>query len=61
MQNTSSCHIVCCNLEQQYYQSRVEMDSRAVQLQSLEMERRKAAALAAKDFNLAMVSQRNCT
>lgn len=61
MQNTSSCHIVCWNLEQQYYQSRVEMDSRAVQLQSLEMERRKAAALAAKDFNLAMVSQRNCT
>uniref|UniRef100_A0A3Q0RWG4 RIB43A domain with coiled-coils 2 n=1 Tax=Amphilophus citrinellus TaxID=61819 RepID=A0A3Q0RWG4_AMPCI len=45
--------------EQQYYQSKVEMDNRAVQLQSLEMERRKAAAIATKHFNLAMVSQRN--
>uniref|UniRef100_A0A3P9CK43 RIB43A domain with coiled-coils 2 n=1 Tax=Maylandia zebra TaxID=106582 RepID=A0A3P9CK43_9CICH len=48
-------------LEQRYDQSRVGMDNRAVQLQSLEIERRKAAAIATKDFNRSMVSQRNLT
>lgn len=45
--------------EQQYYQSSVEMDNRAVQLQSLEMERRKAAAIATKHFNLAMAEEKH--
>lgn len=37
------------------------MDNRVVQLQSLEIERRKAAAIATKDFNRSMVSERNLT
>uniref|UniRef100_A0A672ZQK5 RIB43A domain with coiled-coils 2 n=1 Tax=Sphaeramia orbicularis TaxID=375764 RepID=A0A672ZQK5_9TELE len=41
--------------EQQYNQYRLDMDNHAVQLQSIEMERRKAAAVATKDYNLAMV------
>uniref|UniRef100_A0A669B6U4 RIB43A domain with coiled-coils 2 n=1 Tax=Oreochromis niloticus TaxID=8128 RepID=A0A669B6U4_ORENI len=43
--------------EQRYDQSRVEMDNRVVQLQSLEIERRKAAAIATKDFNRSMKYQ----
>uniref|UniRef100_A0A665UK15 RIB43A domain with coiled-coils 2 n=1 Tax=Echeneis naucrates TaxID=173247 RepID=A0A665UK15_ECHNA len=46
---------------QHYDQSRVEMDQKAQQLQRLEMERRKAEAIATKEYNLAIVSHpRNC-
>ncbi|XP_039471726.1 RIB43A-like with coiled-coils protein 2 [Oreochromis aureus] len=44
--------------EQRYDQSRVEMDNRVVQLQSLEIERRKAAAIATKDFNRSMAEEK---
>uniref|UniRef100_A0A665UJI0 RIB43A domain with coiled-coils 2 n=1 Tax=Echeneis naucrates TaxID=173247 RepID=A0A665UJI0_ECHNA len=48
--------------EQHYDQSRVEMDQKAQQLQRLEMERRKAEAIATKEYNLAIVSHpRNAT
>uniref|UniRef100_A0A3P9CIQ7 RIB43A domain with coiled-coils 2 n=1 Tax=Maylandia zebra TaxID=106582 RepID=A0A3P9CIQ7_9CICH len=47
-------------LEQRYDQSRVGMDNRAVQLQSLEIERRKAAAIATKDFNRSMAEEKRC-
>uniref|UniRef100_A0A3B4GUM2 RIB43A-like with coiled-coils protein 2 n=1 Tax=Pundamilia nyererei TaxID=303518 RepID=A0A3B4GUM2_9CICH len=47
-------------LEQRYDQSRVEMDNRAVQLQSLEIERRKAAAITTKDFNRSMAEEKRC-
>ncbi|XP_051237541.1 RIB43A-like with coiled-coils protein 2 [Dicentrarchus labrax] len=43
---------------QQYDQSRVEMDNTALQLQCLEMERRKAAAVATKEYNLAMIEEK---
>lgn len=41
--------------EQRYNQSRVEMDNKILQLQSTEMERRRAAAIATKEYNLAKV------
>ncbi|KAM9351932.1 RIB43A-like with coiled-coils protein 2 [Symphorus nematophorus] len=44
--------------EQRYEQSRVEMDNKALQLQSCEMERRKAAAIATKEYNLAKIEQK---
>ncbi|XP_029378176.1 RIB43A-like with coiled-coils protein 2 [Echeneis naucrates] len=43
--------------EQHYDQSRVEMDQKAQQLQRLEMERRKAEAIATKEYNLAITEQ----
>ncbi|XP_073327327.1 RIB43A-like with coiled-coils protein 2 [Pagrus major] len=42
--------------EQCYDRSRVEMDIKALQLQSFEMGRKKAAAIATKEYNLAKVS-----
>ncbi|XP_034444104.1 RIB43A-like with coiled-coils protein 2 [Hippoglossus hippoglossus] len=39
-------------------QMRVEMDNRALQLQSLEMERRRAEAVATKEFNLAKIEEK---
>ncbi|KAM3870084.1 RIB43A-like with coiled-coils protein 2 [Diretmus argenteus] len=38
--------------EQQYDHSRVSMDNKALQLEKMEQERRQAAALATKDYNL---------
>ncbi|XP_041652536.1 RIB43A-like with coiled-coils protein 2 [Cheilinus undulatus] len=46
--------------EQCYDQSRAEMDSRALQLHSLEAERRKAETVATKDFNLAKIEEKEC-
>ncbi|XP_034541201.1 RIB43A-like with coiled-coils protein 2 isoform X2 [Notolabrus celidotus] len=43
--------------EQRDNQSRVEMDNRALQLHSLDAERRKAAAVATKEFNLAQIEE----
>uniref|UniRef100_A0A3Q3RBK9 RIB43A domain with coiled-coils 2 n=1 Tax=Monopterus albus TaxID=43700 RepID=A0A3Q3RBK9_MONAL len=43
--------------EQRYDHSREELDSKALQLQNLEMERRKAAAIAIKDYNLAKAEE----
>ncbi|XP_020495460.1 RIB43A-like with coiled-coils protein 2 [Labrus bergylta] len=42
---------------QRYDQSRVEMDIRALQLHSIDSERRKAAAVATKEFNLAKIEE----
>ena len=57
IQNTSSPHIFCATSSEQCYdQTRVEMDIKALQLQSIEMGRQKAAAIATKEYNLAMVS-----
>ncbi|XP_031141372.2 RIB43A-like with coiled-coils protein 2 [Sander lucioperca] len=44
--------------EQRYDQSRVDMDNKALQLQSTEMERRKAATLATKEYNLAKIEEK---
>ncbi|XP_070687580.1 RIB43A-like with coiled-coils protein 2 [Pempheris klunzingeri] len=44
--------------EERYDQSRVEMASKALQLQSIEMERRKAAAIATKEYNLSMIEEK---
>ncbi|XP_017274352.1 RIB43A-like with coiled-coils protein 2 [Kryptolebias marmoratus] len=44
--------------EQSYDQSRVEIDNKAVELQNFEMERRKAAAIATKDYNMAMIEEK---
>ncbi|XP_074534534.1 RIB43A-like with coiled-coils protein 2 [Halichoeres trimaculatus] len=44
--------------EERDYQSRVEMANRALQLHSLDAERRRAAALATKEFNLAKVEEK---
>ncbi|XP_049429994.1 RIB43A-like with coiled-coils protein 2 [Epinephelus fuscoguttatus] len=44
--------------EEQYDQSREDMDSKALQLQSIEMERRKAATIATKEYNLAMIEEK---
>ncbi|XP_056243891.1 RIB43A-like with coiled-coils protein 2 [Seriola aureovittata] len=44
--------------EQHYDQSRVEMDNKALQLQSLEMNRRKAEAVATKEYNLAKTEEK---
>ncbi|XP_040894772.1 RIB43A-like with coiled-coils protein 2 [Toxotes jaculatrix] len=44
--------------EQCYDQSRVEMDNKALQLQSLEMEKRKAEAIATKRYNLAKTEEK---
>ncbi|XP_053282358.1 RIB43A-like with coiled-coils protein 2 [Pleuronectes platessa] len=41
-----------------YDQKRVEMDNRALQLQSLEMERSRAEAVATKEFNLAKIEEK---
>ncbi|XP_072241501.1 RIB43A-like with coiled-coils protein 2 [Leuresthes tenuis] len=49
------------NLEEERYdQSRVEMDQKAAELHSLEMERRKAAAIATKNYNLAKIEEKRC-
>ncbi|XP_071361559.1 RIB43A-like with coiled-coils protein 2 [Trachinotus anak] len=45
--------------KQRYDQSRVEMDNKALQLQSLEMERRKAEAIATKEYNLAKTEEKH--
>ncbi|KAG7214940.1 hypothetical protein INR49_005215, partial [Caranx melampygus] len=44
--------------EQHYDQSRVEVDNKALHLQSLEAERRKAEATATKEFNQAKAEER---
>ncbi|XP_070764229.1 RIB43A-like with coiled-coils protein 2 [Enoplosus armatus] len=44
--------------EQRYDQSREETDNIALQLQSLDMERRKAAAIATKEYNLAKIEEK---
>ncbi|XP_035012539.2 RIB43A-like with coiled-coils protein 2 [Hippoglossus stenolepis] len=41
-----------------YDQKRVEMDNRALQLQTLEMERSRAEAVATKEFNLAKIEEK---
>ncbi|XP_031725587.1 RIB43A-like with coiled-coils protein 2 [Anarrhichthys ocellatus] len=46
--------------EQRYDQSREDMDNTALQLQSLEVERRKAAAMATKEYNLAKIEEKRC-
>uniref|UniRef100_A0A668AEI0 RIB43A domain with coiled-coils 2 n=1 Tax=Myripristis murdjan TaxID=586833 RepID=A0A668AEI0_9TELE len=43
--------------DQQYDQSRVSLDNKALQLEKIEQERRKAATLATTDYNLAMWAQ----
>ncbi|XP_069384251.1 RIB43A-like with coiled-coils protein 2 [Paralichthys olivaceus] len=45
--------------EQRDDQMRLEMDNRALQLQSLEMERRRAEAVATKEFNLAKIEEKH--
>ncbi|CAJ1057215.1 RIB43A-like with coiled-coils protein 2 isoform X1 [Xyrichtys novacula] len=40
------------------YQNRIEMENRALELESLNTERRKAAAVATKEFNLSMVAEK---
>ncbi|TKS73135.1 RIB43A-like with coiled-coils protein 2 [Collichthys lucidus] len=47
--------------EQRDNQSRVEMDNKILQLQSIEMERRKAAAIATKEYNLAKIEEKQQT
>ncbi|TMS05406.1 RIB43A-like with coiled-coils protein 2 [Larimichthys crocea] len=47
--------------KQRYNQSRVEMDNKILQLQSTEMERRKAAAIATKEYNLATIEEKQQT
>ncbi|KAM7002627.1 RIB43A-like with coiled-coils protein 2 [Tautogolabrus adspersus] len=42
---------------QRYDQNRVEMDIRALQLHSIDTERRKAAAVATKEYNLAKIEE----
>lgn len=44
--------------EQNYDQSRVDMDKQALQLQSIFTEMRKAAAVATKEYNLAKMEER---
>ncbi|KAK9517009.1 hypothetical protein VZT92_024907 [Zoarces viviparus] len=46
--------------EQRYDQSREDMDNTALQLQNLEVERRKAAVLANKEYNLAKIEEKRC-
>ncbi|XP_029290043.1 RIB43A-like with coiled-coils protein 2 [Cottoperca gobio] len=41
--------------EQRYDQSREDLDGKALKLQSFEMERRKAATIATKEYNLVMI------
>ena len=50
-------YIMCfiCLSDQQYDWNRVNLDNRALQLQKLEEEKKKAAALATKDYNRAQV------
>uniref|UniRef100_A0A8C8JF17 RIB43A-like with coiled-coils protein 2 n=2 Tax=Oncorhynchus tshawytscha TaxID=74940 RepID=A0A8C8JF17_ONCTS len=43
--------------EQQYDQDRVDLDIQALQLQKIEEERRRSAAMATKDFNLAKAAE----
>ncbi|KAM4618190.1 RIB43A-like with coiled-coils protein 2 [Polymixia lowei] len=43
--------------DEQYDQWRVSLDNKALQLQKIEEERRKAAALATKDYNLAKAAE----
>ncbi|XP_008290576.1 RIB43A-like with coiled-coils protein 2 [Stegastes partitus] len=45
--------------EQRYERNRVETDNVAVQLQNQEKERREAAAIANKDYNLAKIKEKN--
>ncbi|KAI3370823.1 hypothetical protein L3Q82_007350 [Scortum barcoo] len=44
--------------EQHYDRSRVDIDNQALRLQSIFMERRKAAAVATKEYNLAKIEER---
>ncbi|XP_070829129.1 RIB43A-like with coiled-coils protein 2 [Chaetodon trifascialis] len=44
--------------EQRYDQNRVQMDNRALQLQSADMERRRAAAVATKEYNLSKTEEK---
>ncbi|XP_074487981.1 RIB43A-like with coiled-coils protein 2 isoform X2 [Sebastes fasciatus] len=44
--------------EQRYDQSRVDMDNKVLQLQSTEMERRKEATIATKEYNLAKIAEK---
>ncbi|XP_054475952.1 RIB43A-like with coiled-coils protein 2 [Anoplopoma fimbria] len=44
--------------EQHCDQSRVDMDNKALQLQSIEMERKKAATIATKEYNLAKIEEK---
>ncbi|XP_068580271.1 RIB43A-like with coiled-coils protein 2 [Cebidichthys violaceus] len=44
--------------EQRYDQSREDMDNKALQLQSIEVERRKAAAMATKEYNMAKIEEK---
>ncbi|XP_042352728.1 RIB43A-like with coiled-coils protein 2 [Plectropomus leopardus] len=44
--------------EQRYNQSRVDMDNTALQLHCTEMEKRKAAAIATKEYNLAQIEEK---
>lgn len=37
------------------------MDNKAVELQNIELERRKAAAFATNDYNMTKVSHSNCS
>ncbi|TNN85070.1 putative polypeptide N-acetylgalactosaminyltransferase 8 [Liparis tanakae] len=41
-------------------QSNADMRDKAVQLQGIEMEQRKAATIAMKDYNLAMIEEKRC-
>ncbi|XP_048864332.1 RIB43A-like with coiled-coils protein 2 [Brienomyrus brachyistius] len=43
--------------DQQYEDSRITLDRRAVKLQNIEAERRRSVAMATKDFNLAMAAE----
>ncbi|XP_059190702.1 RIB43A-like with coiled-coils protein 2 [Centropristis striata] len=44
--------------ELHFDQSRVDMDNKALQLQSIEMERRKAANIATKEYNLTKIKEK---
>lgn len=53
---TDSVEILPLFSDQLYDQGRVEMDNKALELQSAEVQTRAAAAVATKEHNLAMVS-----
>ncbi|XP_040019304.1 RIB43A-like with coiled-coils protein 2 isoform X2 [Gasterosteus aculeatus] len=46
--------------ERHYGQGREDMDNKALQLQSIEMERRKAALVATTEYNRAMIEDKCC-
>lgn len=53
---TDSVEILLLFSDQLYDQGRAEMDNKALELQSAEVQMRAAAAVATKEHNLAMVS-----